>query len=332
MSLNIAVIGTGWFGKKHAEMLAQMEDVRIAGFVGTSKAKAEAAAQPFSGANGYDDAEELLDRERPDAVYVTVPPMAHGDLELSLIERGIPFLVEKPLAATAETPARILKRLRERPVVHSVGYHLRYLDSVVELKKRLDGCAVGMVTGGWMGGMPGVYWWRNQEMSGGQFVEQTTHLADLLRYTAGEVREVYAAFGNRLLHETVEGFTASDVGAVTLTMESGAVASLSNTCLLPNGAARVEMVYYTDQGILDWKRERLETTGGGWTNVFRDARDPYRLENEAFLHAVRTGDASRIRSDYEDAWRTHLVTIAANESARTGRPVRIADVEAAALA
>jgi len=332
MPLKIAVIGTGWFGKKHAELLAQMEDVQIAGFLGTSKAKAEAAAQPFAGANGYDNAEELLDRERPDAVYVTVPPMAHGDIELSLIERGIPFLVEKPLAASLETPARILKKLRESPVVHSVGYHLRYLDSVGELKKRLDGCIVGMVTGGWMGGMPGVYWWRNQEMSGGQFVEQTTHLADLLRYTAGEVREVYAAFGNRKLRETVDGFTASDVGTVTLTMESGAVAALSNTCLLPNGAARVEMVFYTDQGILDWKRERLETTGGGWTNVFRDVRDPYRLENEAFLHAVRTGDVSRIRSDYEDAWRTHLVTIAANESARTGAPVRIADVEAAALA
>ena len=52
---------------------------------------------------------------------------------------------------------------------------------------------IGMALGRWMGGMPGVAWWRRQEGSGGQFVEQTTHIVDLLRYCAGEVTEVYAA-------------------------------------------------------------------------------------------------------------------------------------------
>lgn len=329
MAIKIAVIGTGWFGKKHAELLARMDGVQIVGFQGTSIEKAEEAARPYAGAKGFADSQALLDQTKPDAVYVTVPPMAHGAIEAALIERGIPFLVEKPLAADVETPARILRQLREKPVLHSVGYHIRYRSTVDVLKRKLQGSTIGMVAGGWMGGMPGVYWWRNQAMSGGQFVEQTTHFVDLLRYTAGEIEEVYAAFANRKLHETVDGFTVTDVGTVTLKLAGGAVASISNACLLPDGAARADMVFYTDKGIFDWDQEKLKVTGSEGASEFTNEYDPYRKENEAFLHAVRTGDASQIRSNYEDAWRTHLVTMAANESARTGRPVKLAEFEAA---
>lgn len=323
MSLNIAVLGTGWFGKKHAELLASMEDVRIAGFLGTSIEKAEEAAKPYADAKGYTNLEQLLDEQKPDAVYITVPPMAHGAIEATLIDRGIPFLVEKPLAADAETPAQILEQLRAKPVIHSVGYHIRYRSTVDVLKKELQESMVGMVTGGWMGGMPGVHWWRNQEMSGGQFVEQTTHLVDLLRYTLGEVVEVYAAFANRKLHASVEGFTATDVGTVTLKLENGAVAVISNTCLLPDGVGRADMQFYTDKAMLNWDQGRLEIIRSSGSTTHDNLHDPYQAENEAFLHAVRTGDTSLIRSTYEDAYRTHLVTMAANESARTGLPVRI---------
>jgi len=44
---------------------------------------------------------------------------------------------------------------------------------------------------------------------------------------------------------------------------------------------------------------------------------------EAFIHAVRTGDRSVIRSDYFDALKTTEVTLGANESARTGKPVEM---------
>ncbi|RKY63111.1 MAG: gfo/Idh/MocA family oxidoreductase, partial [Candidatus Latescibacterota bacterium] len=38
---------------------------------------------------------------------------------------------------------------------------------------------------------------------------------------------------------------------------------------------------------------------------------------------VRTGDASGIRSDYEDAFRTLEVTLAANRSMETGEVVEL---------
>jgi len=52
-------------------------------------------AADFEGAKGYGQFIEMLTSERLDAVYICVHPMAHGEIEKELIDRKIPFLVEK---------------------------------------------------------------------------------------------------------------------------------------------------------------------------------------------------------------------------------------------
>ncbi len=323
MTLRIGIAGTGGFAKVHAERLSRIEGVRVAAIAGSTKEKADALAAGFDDARGYGAAADMLDGERLDAVYLCVPPMAHGDMERQLIERGIPFLVEKPLGVDAAIPKELRDRVQDKGLITSVGYHFRYRTITERLRELLSTRTVGMATGGWMGGMPGVPWWRSMTSSGGQFVEQTTHLVDLLRYAAGEVDEVYAAYGSRAMHERHENVTVPDVGSVVLKLRSGAVATLSNTCLLPWDAGAVQLSFYTPEGRIDWTPSGLVAIGGGTRSEVTDKVDPYALENEAFLHAVRTGDVSRIRSDYADAYRTQAVTAAANVSAETGLPVKV---------
>lgn len=321
--LNIGIIGTGWFSGVHANILNKMDDIRIMGICGSSKEKAEKYASNYPDATGYGEVNKMLDRENLDAVYICIPPFAHGEIELELINRGIPFLVEKPLSVDLDIPVEILKKLKNQPVITSVGYHFRYRESIDILKNELNLSTIGMITGSWMGSMPGVYWWRNQQTSGGQFIEQTTHLVDLLRYTVGEVKEVYAAYGSRSLPSRYEDVTVSDIGTVTLKFENGTIANLSNTCILPEGVSKVGLDYYTEKGILQLGFDTLEISRKGEKVIKEDTADPYVKENEAFLHAVRTGDTSKILSNYEDAYKTQEITVAALESAKSGLPVKI---------
>lgn len=323
MTLNIGIVGTGWFSKVHGDILAETEGVRVAAACGTSMEKANLLASRYTGAKGYDHLTAMLDSERLDAVYLCIPPMAHEGMETELIARKIPFLVEKPLGVDLDGPHKILEQLRRKPVITSVGYHFRYKQSVLQLKEILHGQTLGMALGTWMGSMPGVGWWRKQKGSGGQFIEQTTHLVDLLRYIAGEVEEVYAAYSSRIIHEQHEGVTVPDVGTVTLKLSSGAVANISNTCVLPDPVGEIGLSFYTEQGILAWDPDKLEVKSNGISTSYSSTDNPYAAETLAFLHAVRTGDASRIRSDYADAVRTQAVTCAALESALTGQPVRV---------
>lgn len=326
MELQIGIVGTGWFSKVHGDILNAMDGVKVAAVCGTSIPKAESLASRYEGSKGYDNLADMLDDTKLDGVYLCIPPHTHGAIEAELIDRGIPFLVEKPLGSELDTPLNIYSRLQasSKPLIHSVGYHLRYKALTVKLKELLQGKTIGMALGCWMGDMPQVGWWREQSGSGGQFVEQTTHIVDLLRYTAGEVEEVYASYANRVVHEQFEGVTVADVGTVTLKLKSGAVANISNTCVLPAGVNEVGLRLYTDQGILSWSSNLLEVSLSGEKSTLRIDDNPYRTESEAFIHALRTGDTSRILSDYGDALETQRVTCAALESARTGKPIQLA--------
>ncbi|MFC7681714.1 Gfo/Idh/MocA family protein [Paenibacillus sp. GCM10028914] len=322
MTLNVGIIGTGWFSKVHADILSKMEGVSVKAFVGTSQEKAEKAVQGYPSAKAYTDVAQMLDETKPDAVYICVPPFAHGEIERQLVDRKIPFLVEKPLGVSKEVPQDILKRVTDSGLITSAGYHFRYTDAALKAAEILRERKIGMALGYWMGDMPQVYWWRKQEGSGGQFIEQTTHIVDLLRYLLGEVDEVYAAFAQRAMHEIHDGVTVHDVGTVTMKLKSGAVATISNTCMLPE-SEQVGLTIYTEQGSVDVKSDKLIVQEKGGLAEYPNGANPYQRESEAFIHAVRTGDTSRILSSYEDAFKTMEITYAALRSAETGMPVKI---------
>jgi len=320
--LRIGIIGTGWFSQVHADNLVAMDAVKVQAICGSSVNKGEQMARQY-GATGYGNVTEMLEAEKLDAVYICVPPMFHGEMEEQLIERGIPFLVEKPIGINSELPRRLLKQIEAKSLLTSVGYHFRYKETVSQMKQLLSEQQVGMALGQWMGSMPGVAWWRQQEGSGGQFIEQTTHIVDILRYCLGDVEEVYAMNGNRVMHERHEGVSVSDVGTVTLKLANGVIANISNTCVLPGGVDQTGLTFYTAEGMLDWNPSRLKVITPNVRTEYYDSTNPYVIESETFINALRTGDSTRIRSDYADAFKTQLVTYAALESANTGLPIRI---------
>ncbi|MFC4601153.1 Gfo/Idh/MocA family protein [Cohnella hongkongensis] len=322
MTLKLGFIGTGGIAHHHIRNLVQMEGVELAAFCDVDLERAQKAASEHAGAKAYSKLDDMLDGSRLDGVYVCVPPMAHGEAEERLVERGIPFLVEKPLGIDRDIPSAIGAKIKQRNLITSVGYHWRYNESAALAKKLLADSMPGMALGYWMGGMPMVPWWRVQAGSGGQFVEQTTHIVDLLRYVCGEVQEVYAAYALRVMGEKVEGTDVPDVGTVTLKLANGMVATISNTCLLPVGH-HVGLDVYTGSGVLELRSDGLKQIAAEGTTVHPNVANPYLVEDEAFLHALRTGDASRILSDYEDSLKTHEITIAANESALSGQPVKL---------
>ncbi|WP_399632097.1 Gfo/Idh/MocA family protein [Sporosarcina sp. SG10008] len=325
MTINVGIIGTGYFSIFHAKILSGLAGVKITAIYGTSIEKAESMALKFTHARGYNNLEGMLDAIHLDAVYICVPPMAHGEIELELIKRGIPFFVEKPLSQDNETPLTIFTEIKKKSLLTSVGYHYRYSDSISHLKSILNDQNIGIVLGQYMGSMPKVPWWRNQASSGGQFIEQTTHIVDLLRYICGEVEEVYAVFGSQILSTQDESVTVADVGTVTMKLRNGIVANISNTCILPESVGKSGITLFTNQGMVDWSPKRLEIKMKGSTADYIDTVNPYQTENEVFINAVRTGDPSRILSDYGDAYKTHKVTTAALESAIKGSPVKLSN-------
>jgi len=320
--MKIAFIGTGGIARSHAQGLAKRSDVTFVGACDVDLARSTAFALEYGG-EAFTDPAEMLDRTKPDAAWVCLPPFAHGEAELSLLDRRIPFLVEKPISNDLATAHKILDGVERTGTLTSVGYMTRYRRGVQRVREILQGDPPVLAHGAWIGGAPGVYWWRVKALSGGQIVEQTTHIFDLARYLLGEVETVYAA-GYQGLMTDVPDYSTEDASSVTLKFASGTVAVINSTDVLPTGAGKVGMDLMGRDFRLVHDNRTLTVYGKGERTTYDAQMDPYLLEDQTFVAAVASGDASALRSTYSDAVKTHLVTMAANRSLETGQVEKVA--------
>jgi predicted dehydrogenase len=331
-TLRVAVIGPGFIARRHLEVLSTEPGVELVGVLGRRIEQAEEAAQCFGG-RPYDHLEQMLDAERPEAVWICLPPDQHGRLELDLAERGIHFMVEKPLAADLETPIRIAEAVRAAGVVAGVAYHWRAMDTLREVEDVIAARPVRLLNGHWHDSLPGPAWWRDVSRGGGQMVEQATHLVDLSRRLVGEAA-VLAATADLHPHPDHPEMTVPDVSTAILRYDSGPVGVFTATCIL-GGTSAQEVRLFADgivitirqQGVAyeDAAIKAVTATDGftgsrPWgvtaTRYVPTGNDPFRDEDRAFVAAVRHGDASLLFSSYEDALRTHRLTCAIREAAR----------------
>ncbi|MCE5323854.1 Gfo/Idh/MocA family oxidoreductase [bacterium] len=317
MSVRVGFIGAGGIANAHMNMLQAIEDVQIVAVTDVDRDRAESTAAKYL-AKPYADYREMISSEHMDALYICVPPFAHECQELTAIEKGIHLFVEKPVARSLETAGRIRDAIEKNKIISAVGYHWRYLTTTDRAMQILSGRTIGMVQGYWMGGMPCVSWWRNMNESGGQMVDQTTHIFDLARYLCGEIDEVFALYSRRDLDDRSDIY---DVGTASLKFKSGAVGCISNTCML-SLPYTVGLDIIAKDLVLEIHGD-LKVIEPGHTEVFTSGANSMLAENRAFIDAIRLGNTDNIRSTYSDAMKTLAVTLACNESAETGMPVGV---------
>ena len=315
--IKVGFVGAGGRAGSHMSVLHGIEDVEITAICDVVEATAKRVAGEY-GATAYTSHGDMLDKEDLDAMYVSVPTFAHFDAETIAAEKGIHLFVEKPVAPTMEKALEILEATRKAGVLTCVGYQVRYLGYVQQAKQFLKDQVVGMVSVIRWGGLPGTPWWRVMAQSGGQLVEQTTHQIDLLRYLIGEVKEVHAYYALRTLDD-VPDLDIPDVYTVNLQFENGAIGSLTSACsfLDGGGSNSLSFVLKGMRAEVDAKGVMISPDGAGDAGpVPGDLGDI----DEIFMEAIRTGDGSKILSDYEDGVRSLDVSLAANRSAESGKP------------
>jgi myo-inositol 2-dehydrogenase/D-chiro-inositol 1-dehydrogenase len=202
----------------------------------------------------------------------------------------------------------------------AVGYHWRHLDLLQKARDLVSDRPPLLLTGHWLDSTPPVPWWVRRGQSGGQLVEQTTHVLDLARLLVGEVTDLHAAHvpapgvGDGPHEEAVP--LAS---AVSLRFASGAVGSVASARVLP-ARHRVGVQLIGDGYALELREraivdhELIITTAEGTVSE-RSDQDPIAAEDRAFLDAV-AGVGDDIRSSYAEALRTHALACAAEEADR----------------
>jgi len=315
----IGFIGAGGIAHRHFGVLEQFDDVDIVAVADVDMARATEAAGRF-GARAFDDAAAMLEAVELDALFICVPPFAHGEPERLAIDKGLPFFVEKPVAidlGTAEDVAASVERLG---LVTAVGYHWRYLDTVDEVKALLAATPARLLSGYWLDSTPPPRWWWKKDASGGQMLEQTTHLVDLARYLVGDVVRVYGQSGH-VDRAAFPGLDVATTSTAMLTFASGAIANFASTCLL-NWNHRVGLHLYGEGLAIELTDRDVMIDIGRGRPVRGNGADPVVLEDRDFIDAVQ-GKANRIRCPYPAALDTLRLALAIEQSAAEGRAIAL---------
>lgn len=135
-AVRVGVIGTGALGFHHARLLRRMAGVAFAGIYDKNPTRAtEVAAQLDTVA--HPTLAALLDSA--DAVTVAVPTPAHAEVGLTVLERGLALLMEKPLADSLTGAEELVRGAAQHGAVLQVGHVERFNRAVRAAAPYLDG-------------------------------------------------------------------------------------------------------------------------------------------------------------------------------------------------
>jgi predicted dehydrogenase len=313
--VRLGLVGTGAVMGQHLRGFGAVGRSQVVGVVSEHPERAEAITRVHGGA-AFSSVEQMLDGAELDAVIVGVPPFRNPDICRELVARKVPFLTEKPLAATDDAAVdEIAAGVTESGLVTAVGYQLRAVEFNPHLRDLLAERPPSLVVARWFGGTPPPAWWSRTAEGGGQIVEQHTHHFDMARSLLGEPEVLGAAVADRSL-ATVEGADVAGVGSALLRFGrgAGAIGVFTSANVLPSDGV-VEIQFIGDGRVITigwsgWPLVRYELRvvdeSGERTTVA--AVDAWQRQAEAFLDAVVEHDPARPFSTYPDAAETYRLT------------------------
>jgi len=322
--IRLGFIGTGGIARAHADALTKVTGAEIAA-VTDAVPEAASAMADRTGATVYDSARSLAKDGGVDAIFIFLPPFAHGEAERAALEAKIPFFCEKPVGLDEGLLKEIAAEVESSGLLTSVGYMTRYRKSVQRVRDILADDPPIMAFGGWWGGSPGNHpWWTDKSKSGGQFHEQATHTVDLARYLFGEAVEVYAASANGF-NKGIPGYTMDDAVTVAIRFANGGVANLMSSCSSNAGGSLFMDIHSLNHNFhfTEWNHSVVIKTKDAETEQITGEEGIFTIEDQVFVDAVRSGDRSGIRSTYPDGVKSALISLASNRSLATGKPVSL---------
>lgn len=298
--IRTAIVGAGKMGAIHAKVYSQLPDSQLVAVVDVDANKASELAGKY-GCLAYTDCEQILDKV--DAVTISTPTVTHWKLAKIFLRHRIPVLIEKPLASSVREGRKIVSLARRYDTVVAVG-HSERCNPVVQAMKRVQ-IEPKFIEAHRVSPYP----FRSTDV--GVVLDIMIHDIDIvLSLAASKVKRVDAVGVS-----VIEG--AEDICNARIVFDNGCIANLTASRLALKTERRVHVFsrqaylsvdYLKKTGIIiktdpnvnvvEWiKKQResgeLDLTSVNWPDLLHieplqiDDKEPVRLEQEAFLRAVR---------------------------------------------
>jgi myo-inositol 2-dehydrogenase / D-chiro-inositol 1-dehydrogenase len=139
MPFKICTIGCGQLANSHhgpayAHYVRLHPDTELAACSDLDESRAATFAARFGFKRAYTDPIQMLEKEKPQAVCLLVPPAVTTPLSCQILMMGYPLLIEKPPGLTADHTDQIIAAARISGTPNQVAFNRRYTPLVALLK------------------------------------------------------------------------------------------------------------------------------------------------------------------------------------------------------
>ncbi len=337
--LRAALIGCGNIGAGgHLPAYALIPEVELVAVCDAVETLAHTAAER-SGATAYTDYRQLLEREDIAMVDVCLPTYLHAPVTIAALEAGKHVLCEKPMAHTLEAAEAMIEAAEKAGVKLMIGQVRRFDHRYVSIKEQIDGGKVGRPVfirraERQFLPFPSEAWQWDPRRGGGVILDIGVHVTDLFRWYFGqEAVEVYAIA--KSVRQAAREAGSYDHAMITCKFDGGGVGFAEASWAYPQGFggtlyAQLDVVgtegkvQYADKDtnpMLVYTPEK----GHELPRYFRFMSTTEYAFEEEIRHFVRCviEDQQPLISP-QDARAALEMALAAQRSAETGEPVRLA--------
>jgi predicted dehydrogenase len=290
ITLKAGIIGCGSIAQAHLNGY-QQNKIEV---VALSDVNIEAAKKTAEGIDSnpevFADAQKLIDSGKVDLISICVPPLAHADIAVRALHRGVHVLCEKPLAHNLEDAEKIRKAAEKSNAKFMVAFRHRFLPAIQKIKKFIDSGKLGKTVlflnefCGPLFAMENKWFCKKNIAGGGCMLDTSAHAVDLFRYLFGEVVESHAVMHQHFAHTDVE-----DCAILTLKAANGTLGSLTSGFVVGNGRAKVDisgqagrLVYEYGSEIRYYNLEKRE-----WENIAVEVSNGFDIEIAKFVDTIK---------------------------------------------
>lgn len=185
--IRIALAGCGEHSRtSHAAPLARFaathpNEIKLVAACDLNRERAIEFCHAFGFAKAYEDLDQMLEVEQPDACVSVMPMEKIGEVGIKLLERRVPCVIEKPLGTSLPEIERLARVARETQTPHMVSVNRRFMPYLNQARS-------------WMQQHGPLRYVRASQVrrrrSEPDFIWSTAiHAIDALRYIAGDVEK-----------------------------------------------------------------------------------------------------------------------------------------------
>lgn len=294
--VRLAVLGCGAVAQiHHLPAIAASGQAEAAVVVDADAARARAVAERFGVPASATDWREALDGI--DAAVIALPNSLHAPVAVDLLRRGVPVLVEKPMALLVAECDEMIAAAEAGGAILAVGLDFRFFDSTRWVKEFLDSGVLGELRGfdlrqGVIPRWPFAtdFLLRKETAGGGVLADFGVHVLDLLLVWLGE----WDAIDYR---DDAQGGIESDC-ELRLRMRSGLegeveisrTRNLRNTCIFEGERGSLEVGIWDPDPAISLKLGGQEIPLAGRAGESRlTFQDVFVRQIDDFVQAIREG-------------------------------------------